>query len=398
MSNLRMRPIGLLLCTLFALPAGAGTGDALQLVARAAYGHDDNLLRVPDGQPAFDGTRADSWWQREGGLFFDRTVGRQRISAVARLSKYEFHHFRQLNHDGKDLQAAWAWQLGSRLDGNIGTAYQQVLAPYTDFVGSERNLNRTRSRFADGGWRLHPSWRVRAGVRRDAHDHALSGQRANDRTERAVEAELDYQPASGSTLGLVARRVRGEYPYVRAVGPFLFDDDFTQDELKARVLWAATGATTVDALAGWTRRDQPAFGRGKTRGITGKIRVAHKPRGKTTIAAALWRDFAPIESTVVSHTLNRGASLGAAWEATAKLRVDANASFERRRYGTRAPFAAAGAIRDTLRTGSLGATWSPRPAVQVAAGVVRQARGGSPVLGTGSFRSHSATLSVDVRF
>ena len=398
MSNLRMRPLGLLLCTLFALPAGAGTGDALQLIAKAAYGHDDNLLRVPDGLPAFDGTRADSWWQREGGLIFDNTYGRQRISAVARLSKYEYHHFRQLNYDGKDLQATWLWQLGSHLDGKIGTSYEQVLAPYTDFYSSERNLSRTRSRFVDGGWRFHPSWRARAGVQRDRYEHALSGQRFNDRTENAVEAELDYMPASGSTLGLVARRVRGDYPYLRPVGPFLFDDDFTQDELKARVLWVATGATTVDALVGTTRRDQPSYGRGKTRGVTGRISATYKPRGKTTFDAALWRDFAPLESTIVSHTLNRGASLGAGWEATARIRLNANAAFERRRYGTRVPSAASGPIRDALRTGSLGATWSPRPAVQVSAGLVHQARSGSPVLGTGSFRSNSATLSVGVQF
>jgi hypothetical protein len=87
MSNSRVRPLALLLCTLFVLPAGAGPNDALHLYAGVSYGHDDNLLRVPDDQPPFDGTRADSWWQREGGLIFDNTYSRQRISAVAKLSK-----------------------------------------------------------------------------------------------------------------------------------------------------------------------------------------------------------------------------------------------------------------------------------------------------------------------
>ena len=49
MLNSRVRPLALLLCTLFALPAGAGPNDALHLYAGVAYGHDDNLLRVPDG-------------------------------------------------------------------------------------------------------------------------------------------------------------------------------------------------------------------------------------------------------------------------------------------------------------------------------------------------------------
>ena len=131
MLNFRVRPLALLLCTLFTLPAGAGPSDALHLYAGVGYGHDDNLLRVPEGQPAFDGTRADSWWEREGGLIFDKTYSRQRISIVAKLSKYDFDHFKQLNYDGKDLQATWFWQLGNHLEGKVGTTYQQVLAPYT---------------------------------------------------------------------------------------------------------------------------------------------------------------------------------------------------------------------------------------------------------------------------
>ena len=71
MLNIRVRPLALLLCALFASPAGAGPNDALHLYANVGYGHDDNLLRVPDDQPAFDGTRADSWWEREAGLIFD---------------------------------------------------------------------------------------------------------------------------------------------------------------------------------------------------------------------------------------------------------------------------------------------------------------------------------------
>ena len=48
MLNFRVRPLALLLCTLFTLPAGAGPSDALHLYAGVGYGHDDNLLRTSD--------------------------------------------------------------------------------------------------------------------------------------------------------------------------------------------------------------------------------------------------------------------------------------------------------------------------------------------------------------
>jgi hypothetical protein len=296
------------------------------------------------------------------------------------------------------LQLTWFWQLGNHLEGKVGTTYEQVLAPYTDFNSDERNLRRSRSKFAEGAWRFHPSWRVRTGFQRDTYDYELTAQQFNNRTEDTSEVELDYLPSSGSTIGLVARRVRGKYPFSRPVGPVFVNDNFTQDELKARVLWLATGSTTVDALVGYTRREQPSFGIGTTSGVAGKVKATYQPRGKMTYNAAVWRDFAPLESTVVSYTLNKGASVGAQWDATAKIRVNADAIYERRNYNARETSASLGDIRDSIRTGSLSATWAPRPTVQVTAGLAHQSRSGSVVLGTGSFTSNSLTLSASAQF
>jgi exopolysaccharide biosynthesis operon protein EpsL len=317
---------------------------------------------------------------------------------VAKLSKTNFDHFKQLDYDGKDLQANWAWQLGNHLEGKVGYSMQQVLAPYTDFSSAERNLRRTRSSYAEGAWRFHSAWRVRTGFQRDKYTYEAFSNRYNNRTEDATEVELDYLPRSGSTVGLVARRVKGKYPFPRPVGQFAFNDSFTQDELKARVKWLATGSTTLDALVGYTRRDQASFGEGKTSGVTGKINATYQPRGKMTYKASVWRDFAPLESTLVSYTLNKGASVGAQWDATAKISVNADAIYERRNYSARRDFAGSDDLRDSVRTAALRATWKPRPMIQVQGGVAHQERSGSVVLGTGSFKSNSVTLTANAQF
>jgi len=114
----------------------------------------------------------------------------------------------------------------------------------------------------------------------------------------------------------------------------------------------------------------------------------------------VWRDFAPLESTLVSYTLNNGAAVGAQWDASAKIRVNADFSAERRSYNARQALnlLGAGNLRDSIRTGSLRATWTPRPLLQVTAGAVHQSRSGSVVIGTGSFRSNSVTLSASAQF
>jgi exopolysaccharide biosynthesis operon protein EpsL len=392
------RTLALLVGALFAAPAGAGPNDALQLYAGLGWAYDDNLLRVPDGQPAFDNQRGDSWRTAEGGLIFDHMYSRQRINAVAKLSKVKFNHFKQLDYDGKDLAATWYWQLGNHLEGTLGTTYAQVLAPYTDFRSNERNLRQQRRQFFDGAWRLHPSWRLRAAASRDKFTYELFSQRYNNRTEDSYEIEGDYLPKSGSSVGLVARHIKGSYPYRRPFAQGVVTDDFTQNELKARVNWLATGSTTVQVLAGWAERDQPSFGPGKTSGVNGKVTALYAPRGKVSYSAAVWRDFAPLESTIVSYTLNKGASLGATWEATAKIKVEANAVYERRAFSTRRDVPGIGSLRDSLRSASVKATWSVRPAIQVSTALVHQSRSGSVGLGTGKFSSNMIAMNLSGQF
>jgi exopolysaccharide biosynthesis operon protein EpsL len=399
MLNSRVRPLALLIVSTFAaMPAGAGPNDALHVYGGVAYGHDDNLLRVPDDQPAFDNTRADSWWTREGGLIFDKMYSRQRITLVAKLSKTNFDHFKQLDYDGKDLSANWAWQLGNHLEGRIGTSYQQVLAPYTDFRSSERNLRNTRTKYAEGAWRFHSAWQLRAGFQRDEYTYEATSNRFNNRTEDATELELDYLARSGSTVGLVGRHVKGSYPYPRPIGPFNVNSGFTQNELKARVKWLVTGSTTLDALVGYTRREQPSFGSGETSGVAGKINATWQPRGKMTYKASVWRDFAPLESTLVSYTLNKGASVGAQWDATAKITVDADAVFERRNYEARQNLPGSVDLEDSLRTISARVTWKPRPTIQVQGGVANQKRSSAATIGTNGFKSNSVTLTANAQF
>lgn len=389
-----MRPLALLAACVLALPSRAAPNDGLQLYGGTGFGYDDNLLRVPEGAA---GARSDRWWQREAGLLFDKTYGRQRLSLVARLSRYDFDRFRQLDYNGKDLQATWFWQLGSRFGGKAGMLQEQVLASYTDLQSDQRNLRHRRARFAEGAWRFHPSWQVRAGMRRDTYSYDLSAQRINDRTEDAAEIGFDFLPASGSTFGLVARRIEGRYPYPRGLGPAM-SGDFTQEELKARVLWLASGATSIDALIGYTRRDQPSYGSGRASGLMGRIDARLQPRGKLTYSASVWRDFAPFEGTDVRYTLNNGVSVGARWDATAKIAVDANAAYVRRNYAVRTGVPGLDGSRDAIRTRSLSATWSPRPVLQVKATLAHEARSGAEVLRNAATRSSSMTLSASAQF
>ena len=120
MSRIRLHPLAFLAGMLVFLPAGAIPGTTLDLYGRVGWAHDDNLLRIDDNAPAFDNQRSDSWTTFEFGAVYDKSIARQRLLAVARLSKVKYDHFSQLDYDGRDLQATWYWQLGNRFSGQLG--------------------------------------------------------------------------------------------------------------------------------------------------------------------------------------------------------------------------------------------------------------------------------------
>lgn len=372
--------------------------EGLRLYAGLGWGYDDNLLRVPDNRPAFGGSKSDRWRQLEAGLLYDKRISRQRLALVAKASKVDFDRFNQLDYNGRDLQGTWFWEAGNKFDGQLGALYNRSLAPYTDFYSDQRNVRERRREWVDAGVKLHPSWQLRAGYTRERYDYELLTQRWNDRTEKTSELQLLHSARSGNTVGLVARRVKGVYPFRRPVLSGVLVDDFTQDELKLRVDWSGGGAASLQALAGYVRREQLSYGEGKTSGFNGRLNTRWAPKGKLAWQASLWREFAPIESTVVSYTLNRGASAGATWAATGKVTVEAKAAYEERAYNARAAFAGTGGLTDSLRTASLRATWQARPKVALSAGWQFQSRSGSENLGLGKFDANTVTLGASVLF
>lgn len=395
----RIPPLAALAGVLCSLPAGAAPPEeGVQLLGGIGWAFDDNLLRQADATPALGGRRSDSFRTLEAGVVVNKRISRQRIAATAKVSQVAFDHFDQLDYDGRDLQATWFWEIGPQFEGHLEGLYIQTLAPYTDFASDQRNLRQQRRQEFDAGWKLHPSWKLRVGAERDKTTYDLPVQRYNNRTEKAVEAELLYRPKSGSALGLVARRVEGSFPYRRPYLATVLTDDFTQNELKLRVNWLASGTTTLQALAGYVRREQPSYGEGSTSGVNGRLSAVYAPRGKVAYNLAVWRDFAPIESPALSYTLNKGASLGATWAASAKVTVEASAVYERRAYTARLDTADAATLRDAVRSASVRAVWQVRPKAQIVGSYSHHARSGSALLGTGKFDANLVQVSANLLF
>lgn len=378
--------------------AHAAISDTVHPFVAVAYTHDDNLLRLDDGQQGANGERGDTFRQVQAGFLFERPIGRQVLTGHAKWSSVTFDRFDQFDYSGKDYLAALEWHLAHHLDGNLGASYSQSLTPFTDSPFNERNLRVQRREYLNGGWRFHPSWRLRGGFTRERFDYDLTAQRFNERSEEATELGLDYEPATGSRVGLQLRQVKGIYPNRRPVGAQLVDLGYDQNEVKANIYWRFSGTTQFQVLAGWVERQHNFFTMRDSSGLNGRAIMYWSPTGKLRLTATAWREYSAVESTLIESSLNNGASLAAAWSLSSKVRLDASLRREQRDFTALNGVTLSEDAHDSTRSASLGVNYAPRPGIQLGVTLARDVRDGSRVVGTGSYRANVASFNASAQF
>jgi exopolysaccharide biosynthesis operon protein EpsL len=358
---------------LVSLPALAAPDQVVRPYVGYGVAQDDNVLGTGDDRP---GEAQSSTSRRaEAGVLVDKRIGQQVLSAALRFTRNTYDQLPELNHDDKDLRVNWNWHLGNHLDGNIGSSYVQSLAPFVNFHGRERNLRSQRREFADGGWLLHPSWRLRAGVSRDTLAYDLDSQQVGNRVENVGELGLDYLAASGSTIGTQLRHTRGKLPNQQQLGTLSVDNSYDQDELKAKVNWLITGKTQLQFLGGLVQRKHDTFAARDYRGLNARLSANWQASAKLGVALSGWREIGALDDVTASYTLNQGVSVGSSWELTDKLRLDGQLKHETSDYSGTATIASALSERkDTVRRATLGLVYKPTAHLQLSAKAYRDER------------------------
>lgn len=396
----RILPTSLLLaggvaCT---LPASAAISDTISPFIATSYSYDDNLFRLDDKVPGFDGQRSDTSRQVQAGFLINRPIGRQLLTGQVKWSRVYFDHFDQLDYTGKDYLADLEWHIANHLEGHVGASYSQTLTPFSDLQSSDRNLRTIRREYVNGGWRFHPSWRVRGGFSRDKYTYDSIAQKISDRQEDATELGVDYLPASESRIGIQLRHLKGTYPNRANLAAFGIEQGYEQDEVKANIYWRFSGVTQVQLLGGWVRRKNDLFSGRDSSGANGRVTVYWAPLGKVRFTGSLWHEFAAVENSLITSSLNNGASLAAAWDISAKVRMDAQVRREKRDFSAASGLVLPNDVSDTTRTASIGLTYAPQPNIQLGINAFQDTRKGAPIINTGSYRAKGASLSASIQF
>jgi len=383
--------------------------DMLTPYVNYSINYDDNIFRLHDSAAAMAtlGTEkmSDTTQIATGGLRFDKKFSQQHLKADFNLSRQKYNSFSQFDHDSRAYQANWNWHAGTHLDGNLGGNYSKTLAPFTEYlsltpnVTAQQNNMRSHQRaFADAGWLLHPSWRVRGGYSRYEQDYELDTQRANDGTLDTGELGLDYLVQNNSSVGLLVRKLRGRYFNEQSFGLSSVNNSYEQNEFKGKIVWQFSEKTQMQFIGGWANRKYDNFSERDSSGINTRFVGNWKATSKLVFSMGAWREIGELNYLSANFGMTRGINVGALWKITDILKLNGVLLRETRDYNGVTPLAgtATASHNDRYYNAMLKLTYLPTRHLTIDTSVYHYVLGSSlPQLG---YRGSGALLNTRYEF
>jgi len=326
----------------------------------AGYDHDSNVFRLADSDPT-PGSRSDSIYRAGVGVHAEIPSGRQRFVLEARVQKNDYSRFDLLDHTSYGAGATWKWALGNQWSGEAGYTRRHFLGSLDDIQAPVKDMITEDRLFVNGGYLVTPRWRVRGGLEwlKWNHDDAVRSEL--DARIFSGTAGLDYVTPSNNSVGGQVKLSDGTYPNQQAVPGGLVVNDYREWEASLVTHWAVSGKSTVDARAGYTKREHDQVPQRDFDGFTGRVSLDWFVANKTLLNFAIWREIQSTEDASASYVLSEGWSVGPAWTPTIKLIFQARYLREDRDFkGDPGLALAGGATREDSFDGfSLTAGYTP---------------------------------------
>ncbi|MEJ5897296.1 hypothetical protein WIT60_10635 [Aquabacterium sp. G14] len=319
------------LAALMVLAAGAGSVGAeelpLYLTLSQSLTRDSNLLRDNNDR------RSDtiSVTTVAGGL--NKAYGRQNYRVSASASRNAYSDNKQFDNDGYAVSAEVASEVGSNFKVTLNAGASQFLPNFEDqFNRTTRNTERNRQASVDVRYGLYGRWSVNAGASYSKVDYQVT--ESENKTSKSVFAGVRYLPSDLAYIGLTLYRTDTELPNRRLVTTTAVGEDIERTSLNLDTVWQVTGFSRLSGRLGVTSEKHPQDRRRDFDGLTGSASWTFTPAGKATYALSWVRDTnneggGTFNSTAgqlfsANKRLTNSLSATATWQATAKIKLNAN--------------------------------------------------------------------------
>jgi hypothetical protein len=275
----------------------------------------------------------------------DQPMSRSRLVGDIGLNANRYINNRQLNYFGREGKLRLDWESINRLSGDAGLYQKQGL-----YSAADQALSTERNVVTDTGANLRvrlglvTRWSVESALAYNKLKHSDAAQSRQNLSQTAGNLGVRLRPSDLWSVRLGVRETHGKYPHalLQANGTDTADKVNRQDiDLSGE--WSPSGASQWDARLSRTHQSHSLAGYGSSNLVTGLVGYNWAPTGKTRLRAELARDTSvgagdynlnligqPNADTQVRNSL----LLGAKWNATAKINVDAQYSRSQRKLAS----------------------------------------------------------------
>ena len=336
-------------------------GIELTLGARELF--DDNLYRLPESIDP-QSSREDYIRRVSAGLDGNWQWSRQKVllNLLATNSAYE-RNDRLDNTSGRG-RAEWEWRAGNAWSGALGGDFNRTLASFsnTRFLG--KDLLDSTGTFASLGFRLGPSWSLKAAGRRASTEHGASERRFDNFHTDSLTAGLRFKTSSESEIGLDVRRTEGRFDRALNLAGQLFDRDYEDESVSLEVNQIYSPRTRLQLSVGYLSREYgdvalADVGKGSFSGAIGDLLLEWQASNKIALSLNGWRRLRAYLDAESDYFVSEGVSVAPTWEPGEKLSVALELGYESQRYLGASVNLLSSARADRVRTGKLQIGYSP---------------------------------------
>jgi hypothetical protein len=351
------------------------------LGASQGFTHDSNVYRIPSGP-------GDNYSSSSLLAGFDQRLSRQRVFGSASVSLNRYQEQTQLNNTSYDLAAGLAWETLYNLSGNLDASLDQHLsAPAANIASPQavRNLARRQSVSGVGRWGGVSIYTLEGTLGYSSLDYSAPEYVTSESRQEYGSIGLYYRQSPLLRLGVAVRLDRARTPqaFQQPDGTFLSNQvngrhlDFLAD-------YELTGRLSANARLSYTRQtNSNAASDADFSGVTGDLRLAYRATGKLGLTLSVARQagfdatasgapVVPVDTTTPATTpvaglyennrVTNSLGLGATYEATSKINVNAGLSYARARVvstlsSTGGSVGSADVV-DALKGATLGVTYA----------------------------------------
>jgi len=389
--------------------------------------HESNVNHEPD-----QFRNADWISNTEFTAALDQALGRSKLLADAGANYSAYDKESSLDSWGYHAGAELDWETIGDLSGALGadTSRRRYIEGVTSDTlplpgqivpqtVTERNMQDDHHVF--GRIRLGgPSrWQLFAGGDASRRSYTASTFRSNDERQWSANAGTRYATSPDLVFGLVGNYMRGEFPHV-TVGsfggvPIEVVSKFRTRSVDGTVQLQATGNSEFDASLGYTTQSSDALTK-DIRFVNGSLNWTWTPPSHFTVKVGLKRSSdVDTTTTAVNNgvryannlngpSVNNLALLDVTYALTAKVNLDASATYSHRKYADVSVFDDATQLQEIV-TGTVNTTtfflsahWTPTRTTDLTCGAGREQRRGNATFKAFDYADNTVRCTAAIRF